>query len=74
MGQLKQARGLYHFHDQLRQLQPDEVKSRKPAILCEDKMSLIEQRTALANQLQSVLKQEYPQTLDFITDWAKPTA
>ncbi|MCP4606988.1 MAG: IS110 family transposase [Proteobacteria bacterium] len=68
------ARGLCYFHDQLRRFKPDEESFRELAMLCEDEMSLIEERTALVNKLQAALKQYYPQALDFIKAWTKPTA
>jgi transposase len=38
-------------------------------LLCRDEMNLIEQRTALVNQLRSALHEYYPAALDAFDDW-----
>jgi len=38
-------------------------------ILCRDEMALIEERTALANQLQQALQEYYPTALEAFEDW-----
>ena len=68
------AMGLHHFHKQLRPFRPADARTRELSLLCNDELNFIEQRTALVNQLQSALKQYYPQALDFIDNWARPTA
>lgn len=43
-------------------------------ILCRDEITLIEQRTALTNQLIQTLYQYYPAALDAFDDWTAPSA
>lgn len=40
--------------------------------LCRDEIGLIEQRTALVNQLQAALKEYYPAALEAFDDWTAP--
>ena len=40
--------------------------------LCRDEMVLIEQRTALVNQLQAALKEYYPAAVEAFEDWTVP--
>jgi hypothetical protein len=40
--------------------------------LCRDEMVLIEQRTALVNQLQAALKEYYPAAVEAFADWTVP--
>jgi len=42
--------------------------------LCRDEMSLIEQRTALVNQLMAALREYYPVALAAFADWTAPYA
>ncbi len=42
--------------------------------LCRDEMSLIEQRTALVNQLRAALREYYPTALEAFEDWTSPGA
>jgi transposase len=41
-------------------------------LLCRDEVALIEQRTALVNQLQQALVEYYPAALEAFDDWTKP--
>lgn len=41
-------------------------------LLCRDEIALIEQRTALVNQLQAALREYYPAALEAFDDWTKP--
>jgi len=41
-------------------------------LLCRDEIVLIEQRTALVNQLQAALREYYPIALESFDDWTKP--
>jgi transposase len=41
-------------------------------LLCRDEISLIEQRTALVNQLQQALVEYYPAALQAFGDWTQP--
>lgn len=43
-------------------------------LLCRDEIALIEQRTALVNQLQAALREYYPAALEAFEDWTKPYA
>jgi len=42
--------------------------------LCRDEITLIEQRTALANQLIAALREYYPAALEAFDDWTDPNA
>ena len=43
-------------------------------MLCRDEVALIEERTALINQLQSALREYYPAALEAFEDWTLPSA
>jgi len=43
-------------------------------LLCRDEVALIEERTALINQLQSALQEYYPAALEAFDDWTLPSA
>ena len=43
-------------------------------LLCRDEVALIEERTALVNQLQSALREYYPAALEAFEDWTLPSA
>src|SRR5204863_4005893 len=43
-------------------------------LLCRDEIVLIEQRTALVNQLQAALREYYPAALEAFDDWTKPAS
>jgi transposase len=43
-------------------------------LLCRDEVALIEERTALVNQLQSALQEYYPAALEAFEDWRLPAA
>ncbi len=43
-------------------------------LLCRDEVALIEERTALINQLQSALHEYYPAALEAFEDWTLPSA
>jgi transposase len=43
-------------------------------LLCRDEVLLIEERTALVNQLQSALQEYYPAALEAFEDWTLPAA
>lgn len=43
-------------------------------ILCRDEVALIEERTALLNQLQQALHEYYPTALEAFEDWTSPGA
>lgn len=56
--------------DRLRAWVPDTVDSRKLQLLCEQRRKLVNQRVALTNRLTSLLKQYFPQALDWVGDVA----
>lgn len=43
-------------------------------LLCRDEVALIEERTALINQLETALHEYYPAALEAFTDWTLPSA
>ncbi len=53
-------------------LQPMDGMTQELRLLCRDEVSLIEQRTALVNQLQQALAEYYPTALAAFEDWTKP--
>jgi transposase len=50
-------------------LQPMDPLTQQLRLLCRDEVSLIEQRTALVNQLQQALAEYYPAALEAFDDW-----
>jgi transposase len=50
-------------------LQPMDPLTQQLRLLCRDEVSLIEQRTALVNQLQQALGEYYPAALEAFDDW-----
>jgi transposase len=60
--------------DKLRAWVPDTVESRKLQALCEQRRKLVNQRVALTNRLTSLLKQYFPQALDWVGDIASGQA
>jgi transposase len=57
-----------------RPLQPLDPLLAELRLLCHDEIALIEERTALINQLQHALCCYYPTALEAFTDWALPSA
>ena len=57
-----------------RQLQPVDPLLEELRQLCRDEVALIEERTALINQLQHALGCYYPTALKAFDDWALPSA
>ena len=57
-----------------RQLKPEDPKVQELRLLCRDEIQLIEQRTALVNQLQQALHEYYPAVLEAFDDWTLPSA
>jgi transposase len=55
-----------------RALHPQDEATATLRLLCRDEMVLIEQRTALVNQLQAALGEYYPLALESFDDWTKP--
>ena len=52
-----------------RGLQPMDPVTEQLRLLCRDEVVLIEQRTALVNQLQQALAEYYPAALEAFNDW-----
>lgn len=52
-----------------RVLQPMDPVTEQLRLLCRDEVVLIEQRTALVNQLQQALAEYYPAALEAFNDW-----
>jgi transposase len=61
---------LSKHRDKLRAWIPDTVQVRKLQLLCEQRRKMINQRVALTNRLTSLLKQYFPQALDWVGDIA----
>jgi transposase len=57
---------------QWKALQPLDPLTQQLQLLCRDEISLIEQRTALVNQLQQALVEYYPAALQAFEDWTQP--
>jgi transposase len=57
---------------QWKALQPLDPLTQQLRLLCRDEISLIEQRTALINQLQQALSEYYPAVLEAFEDWTRP--
>jgi transposase len=57
-----------------RPLLPDEPLTQELRLLCRDEVALIEQRTALVNQLQAALHEYYPAALAAFGNWTAPSA
>ena len=56
------------------QLHPQDEATATLRLLCRDEITLIEQRTALVNQLQAALGDYYPLALESFEDWTHPAA
>jgi len=54
-------------------LAPMDELSAQLRLLCRDEVALIEQRTALVNQLQQALLEYYPAALEAFEDWTMPS-
>lgn len=57
-----------------RTLAPADPILAEPRILSRDEVALIEERTALVNQLQQALHEYYPTALEAFDDWISPGA
>ncbi|HWN94787.1 MAG TPA: IS110 family transposase [Methylomirabilota bacterium] len=55
-----------------RPLLPQDEATATLRALCRDEIGLIEQRTALVNQLQAALHEYYPMALEAFDDWTAP--
>lgn len=52
-----------------RPLRPEDPQTQLLRLLCRDEIALIEQRTALANQLRHALREYYPAAVEAFDDW-----
>ena len=57
-----------------RKLLPQDEATATLRALCRDEIALIEQRTALVNQLIACLREYYPAALEAFADWTQPFA
>lgn len=57
-----------------RRLLPQDEATAMIRAFCRDEISLIEQRTALVNQLTTALREYYPSALEAFNDWTQPHA
>ena len=57
-----------------RVLSPEDALTQELRILCRDEVALIEQRTALVNQLRAALREYYPAALEAFDNWTFPCA
>jgi len=60
------AQFLQHYQNQLRPLEPDDAHTRELALLARDRRTAVDQRTALALELEAVLKQYFPVVLTLV--------
>jgi len=56
-----------------KQLQAMDPLTQQLRLLCQDEVTLIEQRTRLVNQLQQALVEYYPAALEAFDDWTSPS-
>jgi transposase len=68
------ADGLRLDGSQWKALSPLDPLTQQLRLLCRDEISLIEQRTALINQLRQALSEYYPAALEAFEDWRRPSA
>jgi transposase len=61
-------------HESLRAWQPQTPPDAELLGLCERRRSLVQERTALVQRLQDMLRQYYPAALAFFHDWTSPAA
>ena len=59
---------------QWRALKQEDPLVQELRLVCRDEIRLIEQRTALVNQLHEALHEYYPAALEAFTDWTQPSA
>lgn len=56
---------------ELRVWRPDDVRTRKMRLLCEQRRSLVDQRTALTHALAATLKEYFPQALQWFGETSR---
>jgi transposase len=55
-------------------LAPEDPLVAELRLLCRDEVALINERTALVNQLQNALQEYYPAALEAFEDWTQPSS
>jgi transposase len=65
---------LMRHRDRLRVWTPDNELTRSIQLLTEDRRGLVDERTALTNQLTAALKSYFPQALEWVGDLQTPRA
>jgi transposase len=60
--------------ERLRLWAPDDAPTRHLGLLNEQRRKLVEDRTALTNRLGSLLKESFPQALDWVGELGRPAA
>ncbi len=60
--------------DRLHAWAPDDVPTRHLGLLNEQRRKLVDDRTALTNRLGTLLKESFPQALDWVGDLNRPAA
>lgn len=68
------AGGLAFRHRRMEPVQPADPELQRLALLCEKESAFIAKRTALTQELKSMLKLYYPAALAVFADWTKPAA
>jgi transposase len=68
------AQELARRHESLRAWAPETPEAAEFLGLCERRRGLVQERTALVQRLQDMLRQYYPAALEFFRDWTSPTA
>jgi transposase len=60
--------------DRLRAWQPDDAQTRQLRLLAEHRRTLVDDRTRLTNRLTGLLKESFPQALDWVGELGRPAA
>src|SRR5215472_5022199 len=60
--------------DRLRVWQPEDERTRQIQMLAEQRRHLVDERTALTNRLTTLLKESFPQALEWAGELSKPQA
>jgi transposase len=68
------AEGLRLFHQRLKVLEAGDPLTKELRLLCQDEVTLIQERTALLNRWQATLKAYYPLVLEWFSDPCCQTA
>ncbi len=68
------AMELARRHESLRALRQSDPRVAELAALCETVRNLVNDRTALLQELKSLLRRYYPAALGFFSDWSSPVS